>query len=173
MKRVLVSLLMGLTLCGGLVGCGNDISTKEVENKVVEDHVVEDKVVEEYSYDPYQENLQPYRDATAYIQQEANKSGYDFKVYLNEATKTIEISFDTGDTSVSDLREVGYDDEYIISLGDFESLYSSCQVLAISCYTEAVANYGVVDIQIEVTMRIGGETICVFNQSGDCIYSIF
>ena len=258
MKKVLVSLLVGVTLCGGLFGCGEetvskakydtlvknneslikdkqelqakidsakdyfeldenekeivDAKIKEV-NEATEAQIAEEKAKkeeeekarkaaeeeakrqeeeakrqeeeakkaaeeeakrqEEERIAQEQAALQPYRDATAYIQQEANKSGYDFKVYLNEATKTIEISYDTGDTSVSDLRELGYDDEYIKSMGDFESVYSNCQVLAISCYTEAVANYGVVDIQIKVTMRIGGETICSFNQSGDCIYSIF
>lgn len=201
MKKVLASLLVGVTLCGGLFGCGEETVSKAKYDEVVKanEQLVEDnenlvkdkqelqaekeeeakrqeeeaKRQEEERIAQEQEDLQPYRDATAYIQQEANKSGYDFKVYLNEATKTIEISYDTGDTSVSDLREIGYDDEYIKSMGDFESVYSDCQVLAISCYTEAVVNYGVEDIQIKVTMKIGGETICSFNQDGDCVYSIF
>lgn len=155
MKKVLVSLLVGMTLCGGLFGCGN---------------ATEDTMVE-YSYDEYQEFSQSYRDAETYLKGELEEFGYE--VSLNEGKKTIEISYDTGDTSVSDLRDLGYDDEYIKQLGDFETLYSMCQVLAETSYDEVVAECGVKDINIIVEVKIGGETVGKFNQDGECVYSIF
>lgn len=142
----------------------------EAERKAAEE---EAKRQEEERIAQEQAALQPYRDATAYLQQAAKSTGYDFKVNLNESTKTIEIVYDSGDTSVSDLRNIGYDDETILSLVDFEACYSSSQNLAVVGYQEVVAVYGISDVKVTVTAKIGGEKICTFNQNGECVYSIF
>lgn len=201
MKKVLASLLVGVTLCGGLFGCGEETVSKAKYDEVVKanEQLVEDnenlvkdkqelqaekeeeakrqeeeaKRQEEERIAQEQEDLQPYRDATAYIQQEANKSGYPYDVHLNESTKTIEIVLDTGDTSISDLRAMGYDDETIMMVADFESCYSSSQGLAVACYSEIVAIYGISDVKVATTFKLGGESVCTFNQNGDCVYSIF
>lgn len=265
MKKVLVSLLVGMTLCGGLFGCGEetvskakydevlksneqlvennenlvkdkqelqakidsakdyfeldenekeivDTKIKEV-NEATEAQIAEEKAKkeeeekarkeaeeeakrqeeeakrqeeeakkaeeeeakrqEEERIAQEQAALQPYRDATAYIQQEVDKSGYSYDVHLNESTKTIEIVFDTGDTSISDLRAIGYDDETIKMAADFESCYSAAQLVATTCYSEVVAIYGMSDIKITMTFKLAGEPVCTFNQNGECVYSIF
>lgn len=258
MKKVLVSLLIGATLCGGLFGCGEETVSKakydgvvksneqlveDNENLVKDQQELQAKIDSAKDYFELDENekeivdakikevnesteaqiaeekakkeeeekarkeaeeeakrqeeeakrqaeeeakrqeeeriaqeqaaLQPYRDATAYIQQEANKSGYPYDVHLNESTKTIEIVLDTGDTSISDLRAMGYDDSTIMMVADFESCYSSSQGLAVACYSEIVAIYGISDVKVTTTFKLGGESVCTFNQNGDCVYNIF
>lgn len=170
MKKVLVSLLVGVTLCGGLLGCGE--SAKDRLNstyKYSEDNSVEERKSFEEDY----AELQPYRYATTYVKQEMNKSGHDFVVTLNEYTKTINISYDTGDTSVSDLRNQGFDDEIILSIAKWEEMYSNDQILATTIYSEVVNIYGISDVKVKTEIKIGGETVCIFNQDGECEYSIF
>ena len=46
MKKALISLLLGVTLVGGLVGCGNKpvVEDKEVNSVIVEEETEEEKI---------------------------------------------------------------------------------------------------------------------------------
>ena len=47
MKKALISLLLGVTLVGGLVGCGNKpvVEDKEVNTPIVEEETLENQVI--------------------------------------------------------------------------------------------------------------------------------
>ena len=50
MKKVLISLLLGVTLVGGLVGCGNKttVEDKEVNTPIVEEEILSKEDKERY-----------------------------------------------------------------------------------------------------------------------------
>lgn len=133
MKRVLVSLLVGVTLCGGLFGCGNKEVEKEVKPEIEVSQNFQDTVVGEPSreivIDAVVATVQQINDD---VNAELNESdGYFFtytEVTYDSATDTIILS---DYTSSKD----GDDGRYLLALSTagadseaYEGIKETCDV---------------------------------------------
>ena len=109
MKKLLIGLLISCSCLGVSCNIPNSISSPQNDSHNYNSNV------EDFYLDQNKKNdIQPYIDAKDYLQEELDDTEYNFYVSLNKDTKTITITINEGDTSVSTLRNLGIDDETII-----------------------------------------------------------
>ena len=123
MKKLFISLLLGVTLVGGLVGCGNKtvVEDKEVNSDIVEEETEEEKI--EYVVNTINKILSE-------LDNELNSTNGNFltatEVFYEENTRTIQVI-----QTVTSITEAT-DEEFVMAciLGDsdstFESINTTC-----------------------------------------------
>lgn len=168
MKKLLIGLLISCSCLGVSCNIPNSISSPQNDSHNYNSNV------EDFYLDQNKKNdIQPYIDAKDYLQEELDDTEYNFYVSLNKDTKTITITINEGDTSVSTLRNLGIDDETIIEETKMEELYSAAQNFGLVITNELNELYDVPDLNIEICVKIGNELVCTFDGYGNCLYSIF
>lgn len=167
-KKLLIGLLISCSCLGVSCNIPNSISSPQNDSHNYNSNV------EDFYLDQNKKNdIQPYIDAKDYLQEELDNTEYNFYISLNKDTKTITITINEGDTSVSTLRNLGIDDETIIEETKMEELYSAAQNFGLVITNELTELYDVPDLNIEICVKIGNELVCTFDGYGNCLYSIF
>ena len=118
MKKALISLLLGVTLVGGLVGCGNKpvVEDKEVNTPIVEEETEEEKI--EYVVNTINKIFSE-------LDNELNSTNGNFltatEVFYEENTRTIQVI-----QTVTSITEAT-DEEFVMAyiLGDSDSIFES------------------------------------------------
>lgn len=168
MKKLLIGLLITCSCLS--ISCDVQNFTSSLQN----DSYNSSSNKNDFYWDKNEESdIQPYIDAKDYLQEELDDTECNFYVSLNKDTKTITITINEGDTSVSTLRNLGIDDETIIEEAKMEELYSAAQNFGIVITNELTELYDVPDLNIEICVKIGNELVCTFDGYGNCLYSIF
>lgn len=178
MKKVLVSLLVGMTLCGGLFGCGNKeveetkIETKTEVESTYEDE--EDKVVEEQSKEEIVEGvLDSVRNMHNNIDSQMNESSEYFFSYS-------EITYDSYTNTVVIKNYMnskdGDDNQYVMamSMSDTSDLFTSMKENCDMDYevTRNLLNLnGITDVDITVAKYMGAYKVFE-TKNGEVVYTI-
>ena len=149
MKKLLIGLLISCSCLGVSCNIPNSISSPQNDSHNYNSNV------EDFYLDQNKKNdIQPYIDAKDYLQEELDDTEYNFYISLNKDTKTITITINEGDTSVSTLRNLGIDDETIIEETKMEELYSAAQNFGLVITNELTELYDVPDLNIEICVKI-------------------
>lgn len=174
MKKVLVSLLVGVTLCGGLFGCGNREVVEEVKPEV-ESSYQEDTVVEEPSKEEVIEGvLDSIRNMHNNIDSQMNESSEYFFSYS-------EITYDSYTNTIVIKNYMnskdGDDNKYIVALGmaeDTSDLFTSMKESCDMDY-ETTRNLldlnGITDVDIIVTKYMGAYKVFE-TKNGEVVYTL-
>ena len=174
MKKVLVSLLVGVTLCGGLFGCGNKEAAEEV-NTEVETSYQEDIVVEEPSKEEVIEGvLDTIRQIRNDVNSQMNESSEYFFTYS-------EITYDsyTDTIVIKDYMNSkdGDDNKYIVALsmvedtsGIFNDMENTCDMEYETAQNLLSLN-GIHDVDIIVTQYMGAYKVFE-TENGEVVYTL-
>lgn len=175
MKKVLVSLLVGVTLCGGLFGCGNKEVVEEVKPEVeVSQDYKEDVVVEPSKEEVIEGILDTIRQMREDVNSQMNASSEYFFTYS-------EITYDsyTNTIEIKDYMNSkdGDNNKYIVALNmaeDTSSLFTSMKGTCDMEYNTALSLLDlneIDDVDIVVTQFMG-EYKVLETKNGEVVYTL-